>query len=420
MTSVSLASMLIGTDGAPSGRGGAAGDGGSVFDAVLALLGGTGDAADAPVLDASADGPPSDAAPAEASGSDAGLLDADAPAAAIWFAAVALPPTPVPREDGIASTHVEPQGSGIPSAAPPAPGSASSLLVTETSPASAPISEAVDRAAADTAPIRVIAVPAAPAASVGEWDATPPSAAEALAPHASSGAGRAPAAAASARPAMGELASPRSVVSSDAAPLTPMVASASSRESLPIRADASATASPTAAVGIAAQIAPTATPVSKPAMPTVTPRAVAAQISPVVVNIVQRPAGTHQLTLTVTPETLGPVTVRAHIGQGGDIRVELVGATDAGRDALRAIVADLRRDLTAAMPTATLSLGSGGGAEAGSSDRGMPHSGGDGLPHRPSQGRPAPLGAVDGEGDSLRHAPVPTRPASGAGLDILV
>lgn len=96
-------------------------------------------------------------------------------------------------------------------------------------------------------------------------------------------------------------------------------------------------------------------------------RAVAAQVAPVVVSIAQRPSGTHQLTMTVNPDSLGPVTVRAHISAAGEVRVELSGATDAGRDALRTILTDLRRDLAAVMPHATLSVG---GAADASGDRG--------------------------------------------------
>lgn len=150
------------------------------------------------------------------------------------------------------------------------------------------------------------------------------------------------------------------------------------------------------------------------------PRAVAAQVSPVVVSIAQRPAGDHQLTMTVDPDSLGPVTLRAHIGRGGDVQVELVGATDAGRDALRAIVADLRRDLAAVMPHATLSLGSASGADAGTSDRGAAsHPGGE-------AGDRAPGGRESGRGETVRRtadlatdrAATPTTPADvGAGLD---
>ena len=68
-------------------------------------------------------------------------------------------------------------------------------------------------------------------------------------------------------------------------------------------------------------------------------------------------AGEHVMTVHVTPDTLGPVTVRAHVG-GEGVRVELFAPTDAGRDALRAILPDLRRDLGGAGLTGTLDLSS--------------------------------------------------------------
>lgn len=51
------------------------------------------------------------------------------------------------------------------------------------------------------------------------------------------------------------------------------------------------------------------------------------------------------MTLTVTPDELGPVTVRAHIGSEGTVRVELFAGSDTTRESLRAILVDLRRDL---------------------------------------------------------------------------
>lgn len=102
-------------------------------------------------------------------------------------------------------------------------------------------------------------------------------------------------------------------------------------------------------------------------------RAVATQVSPVLLSIVQRPAGSHQLTMTVNPDSLGPVTLRAHISAGGDVQVELVGATDAGREALRLIATDLRRDLASVMPHATLTLGQGAAAETGGDRSGQPN-----------------------------------------------
>lgn len=103
-------------------------------------------------------------------------------------------------------------------------------------------------------------------------------------------------------------------------------------------------------------------------------RTVAAQVAPVVLTIAQRPAGAHQLTMTVNPDSLGPVTVRAHIGQAGEVQVELIGGTDAGRDALKSIVADLRRDLAAVSPHATLSVSTGVAADPGSGRGGQPGS----------------------------------------------
>ncbi|PRB16046.1 flagellar hook-length control protein FliK [Microbacterium sp. MYb62] len=79
------------------------------------------------------------------------------------------------------------------------------------------------------------------------------------------------------------------------------------------------------------------------------------QLTTPVVSLAQAPDGDHSLTLTVSPENLGPVTVRAHIS-GGAIHIELHAPNDLGREALRAILVDLRRDLAAAAPHASLLL----------------------------------------------------------------
>lgn len=153
------------------------------------------------------------------------------------------------------------------------------------------------------------------------------------------------------------------------------------------------------------------------------PRTVAAQVAPAVLSIVQRPVGTHQLTMTVNPDTLGPVTVRAQISAGGEVRVELVGATDAGRDALRTIVADLRRDLAAVMPHASLALGSSTSADAGATDRG-PSFGADGSARDQGSGeRDRGRAAIDEAPDPSvtgmpRILPITTHAVAGEGLDI--
>lgn len=140
-------------------------------------------------------------------------------------------------------------------------------------------------------------------------------------------------------------------------------------------------------------------------------------------HLAQRPAGAYHLTLTVTPDAFGPITVRARIGAGGDVRIELTGGTEAGRDALRVMVADLRRDLATVSPSAHLSLGAGS-ADAGAGDR-AGAGGPNGSPADPQgHGRD---GRADQSGDSSSPvaprtpAASPAHPVSapaGGGLDI--
>ena len=167
---------------------------------------------------------------------------------------------------------------------------------------------------------------------------------------------------------------------------------------------------------------PTATPVSSPDAATTANRAVAAQVAPVVVSIAQRPMGTHQLTMTVNPDSLGPVTVRAHISASGDVQVELSGATDAGRDALRTMLVELRRDLAAVMPHASLSVTHGSSADA-SSDRGQQAAGdaptGQGAGDREAnRGRPDHPRGIEQARDLPRTIQTTPSATSGAGLDI--
>ena len=82
--------------------------------------------------------------------------------------------------------------------------------------------------------------------------------------------------------------------------------------------------------------------------------------------------GTHSMTISVTPDNLGPVQVRAHVS-GENVRIELVAPTDQAREALKAILPDLRRDLSSGGGQATLDLSSGNqpsGRENPASDQG--------------------------------------------------
>ncbi|NHT18159.1 flagellar hook-length control protein FliK, partial [Cellulomonas sp. IC4_254] len=125
-----------------------------------------------------------------------------------------------------------------------------------------------------------------------------------------------------------------------------------------------------------------------------------------------RSAGTgqHVLTLHVDPEHFGPVKVVAHISAEA-VRVELVGATDAARDALKQSLPDLRRDLAATGLSSDVRLGTDG-AGSGPGNRAGADAAGRREPGRPDGSR---------AGTGAAAAPAPARPSAHAGgLDLLV
>lgn len=87
------------------------------------------------------------------------------------------------------------------------------------------------------------------------------------------------------------------------------------------------------------------------------PAPLAGQVAAPIFTLARAGVGEHVLTVTVTPDNLGPVTVRAQVG-GDGIRVDLFAPTDAGRDALRSALPDLRKDLSAGGLSAQLNLSS--------------------------------------------------------------
>lgn len=115
---------------------------------------------------------------------------------------------------------------------------------------------------------------------------------------------------------------------------------------------------PTAIAAPNAQTQTTAgTDTVRPAQPqpATTPAGMLDQVRGPVGRLAQAAQGEHTFTVNVTPENLGPVTVRAHI-TGDSIRVELIGATDAARDSLRGIMNELRKDLQSTGMNAQLNL----------------------------------------------------------------
>jgi flagellar hook-length control protein FliK len=216
--------------------------------------------------------------------------------------------------------------------------------------------------------------------------------------------------------------------------LTSAPATGASRSPASAAASSDAGTAPAAPVAVPPALQPAATaPVSAPAAAQPMPRQVLLpQVTGPVLSIAAAGDGDHSVTLTVTPENLGPVTVRAHI-QGAAIHIELHAPSDAGRDALRAILVDLRRDLAAAAPQSSLSVATGD-AGAGNPNSAGPGSGGPGSSASGSNGTgsngttahgsgPGPNASDSGRGQPAR-GPYPTslgRPVTSAqgGLDIL-
>lgn len=177
---------------------------------------------------------------------------------------------------------------------------------------------------------------------------------------------------------------------------------------------------PSAAVGVSPTAAPSATTATTPTSAPAAPQApadvpLAEQLSGRLTSLRSAGPGQHVLTLRVDPESIGPVRVVAHIGAEG-VRIELFGATDQAREALRQAMPDLRRDLVAAGLPGGLDLGTGSGpglrgqgtgTGTGGSTTGQGGAPGDGGPGRPG----AEAGA---------QQTTPTTGGHAAHLDLLV
>lgn len=160
---------------------------------------------------------------------------------------------------------------------------------------------------------------------------------------------------------------------------------------------------------------PSPTPARAIATHATAPHAMAPQLAKPIFTLAAAAPGEHVMTVKVTPENLGPVTVQAHIGADG-VKVELFAPTDAGRAAVQAVLPDLRRDLADAGLAASLDL-SDHSAPQGSGDRGSDDRGGDDGGRR---GRRAARAAVvlGARASPARAAPI-LASGGGAGLDIL-
>ncbi|GAA3318745.1 flagellar hook-length control protein FliK [Arthrobacter ramosus] len=153
-----------------------------------------------------------------------------------------------------------------------------------------------------------------------------------------------------------------------------------------------------------------------PGMATPTPQADPAKLLPQVsgplFSLASAAPGAHVMILKLSPEDLGPLTVRAHI-EGAGVRIELFAPGDAGREAVRSILPELRRGLGE----------SGFGASLDLSERNAPADAGAGgsdpRDRRPAESPAFPRGS-DGESVRLPRTAIVLPRSSTSSLDILV
>jgi hypothetical protein len=131
--------------------------------------------------------------------------------------------------------------------------------------------------------------------------------------------------------------------------------------------------------------------------------------------LVGAPHGEHIMTLKVSPDDLGPLTVRAHIDAAG-VRIELFAPGETGREAVRGILPELRKELADAGFGASLDLSDHGSPDGGSRNTGQSGNGQHGTGQN-GQDRSGVGGQYagressgSGAGPGGRHGPPEQRP----------
>ena len=136
------------------------------------------------------------------------------------------------------------------------------------------------------------------------------------------------------------------------------------------------------------------------------------QVSGPLFSLASAAPGAHVMTLKLSPEDLGPLTVRAHI-EGAGVRIELFAPGEAGREAVRCILPELRRGLGESGFGASLDLSEHNApADAGAG-------GSDSRDRRPAESPAFPRGS-DGEVVRLARTAVVLPRSITSSLDILV
>ena len=239
-------------------------------------------------------------------------------------------------------------------------------------------------------------------------------------------------------------ATPQSTVAAGSATGFPAAALAAGVSSGTARAESTASTAPVPAsvdaLAAAGTAAAATAPAGQPASSTAAapqPAAPAApqpgatlqpQLAKPLFTLAGAPQGQHIMTLQVTPEDLGPMTVRAHIDAAG-VRIELFAPGDAGREAIRGILPELRKELADAGFGASLDVsehtGPGNTARDGTGQDGTSQGGagrdsgsGPGNRNGPGDPRPGHRWEALADGGALRDARILNGPQTT--LDILV
>lgn len=145
------------------------------------------------------------------------------------------------------------------------------------------------------------------------------------------------------------------------APIAPLSPGTSAPPAVPATEPVAVPAGPIAATPTASAAVPVPEQASPPAA---TAPSLPAQLVPRLTSVKSLGDGVHRLTLRVEPESIGAVRVVAEV-RGEVVRLELVGGTEAAREALRAVLPELKRDLAATGMQAQLELGDPGNGQPG-------------------------------------------------------
>jgi flagellar hook-length control protein FliK len=139
-----------------------------------------------------------------------------------------------------------------------------------------------------------------------------------------------------------------------AAPTTAAASSAAPAEPAVISAAAPGPPAQALPAVVPVSVSPVSVPTASASAPPA-PAPLTGQLATPLFSLAAAGPGEHTLSISVTPDDLGPVLVRAQISAAG-VRLEMFAPTESARDALRQILPELRRDLAGGGLAASLDI----------------------------------------------------------------